>query len=584
MHLLPIGLQLLALALLSLQSQYPFDRGTCNVSVDVDKYIRFERRVATAAIVANIGPQGAKARGVKAGVVVASPSKHEPDYFYSWTRDSSLVFKLLIDQHALYNDAILRQHIDNFIGAQAVIQNLASPSGGLFTGGLGEPKFNVDLTAFHGPWGRPQRDGPALRSTAMITYANWLIDNKNITHVQSTLWPLIKLDLDYVATNWNQTSFDLWEEVSSSSFFTAVVQHRALREGANLASKLQRVSYNYGKPADNILCFMQSFWNPSGPYMTANTGGDRSGIDLNTVLASIHTYDIAAGCDAITFQPCSDRAIANLFAYVKAFDMYKINDGVEDYFSTGRYPEDVYYGGNPWYLATFAVAEQLYDSLHVWNTEGFLQITPLSLPFFRQFDPTADPGCHFNTSRKFVTLTSRILEYADSYLLLAARYTPQDGALAEQYDRDTGTPVGARDLTWSYAAALTAFNARDGTGGKSWGAKGLIVPDVCRRGGGPSVKVSFNVFAKTVHGENIYITGSSTELTNWNPEDALILSPEYYPTWSITIDLPANSDIEYKYIRKHKGNVAWQSGLNNRMTTHTGGNATRSDTWWRSEF
>ena len=46
--------------------------------------------------------------------------------------------------------------------------------------------------------------------------------------------------------------------------------------------------------------------------MTANTGGGRSGIDANTVLASIHTFDVDAGCDTVTFQPCSDIALSNL--------------------------------------------------------------------------------------------------------------------------------------------------------------------------------------------------------------------------------------------------------------------------------
>jgi hypothetical protein len=49
-------------------------------------------------------------------------------------------------------------------------------------------------------------DGPALRSTAMITYANWLLADNNITYVTRTLWPIIQLDLDYVAAWWNHTT------------------------------------------------------------------------------------------------------------------------------------------------------------------------------------------------------------------------------------------------------------------------------------------------------------------------------------------------------------------------------------------
>ena len=49
-------------------------------------------------------------------------------------------------------------------------------------------------------------DGPALRSTTLITYANWLLSNGNSTFVINSLWPVIKLDLDYVATYWNQST------------------------------------------------------------------------------------------------------------------------------------------------------------------------------------------------------------------------------------------------------------------------------------------------------------------------------------------------------------------------------------------
>ena len=50
------------------------------------------------------------------------------------------------------------------------------------------------------------QDGPALRSTAIITYANWLLADHNISYVTKTLWPIIQLDLDYVAMWWNQST------------------------------------------------------------------------------------------------------------------------------------------------------------------------------------------------------------------------------------------------------------------------------------------------------------------------------------------------------------------------------------------
>ena len=102
-------------------------------------------------------------------------------------------------------------------------------------------------------------DSPALRATALMSYADWLVDNSNTSFVNSVLWPVLQLDLDYTANYWNQTGFDLWEEISSSSFFTTAVQHRALRTGATLASKLGQTSVasSYSTQADNVLCFLQ---------------------------------------------------------------------------------------------------------------------------------------------------------------------------------------------------------------------------------------------------------------------------------------------------------------------------------------
>ena len=49
-------------------------------------------------------------------------------------------------------------------------------------------------------------DGPALRATALITYANWLLANGNSSFVTDTLWPIIELDLNYVSEDWNMTT------------------------------------------------------------------------------------------------------------------------------------------------------------------------------------------------------------------------------------------------------------------------------------------------------------------------------------------------------------------------------------------
>ena len=69
---------------------------------------------------------------------------------------------MLVDTF-IAGDFGLQSEIESYISAQAFVQTISNPSGGLSTGGLGEPKFMVNEEAFTGAWGRPQRDGPALR-------------------------------------------------------------------------------------------------------------------------------------------------------------------------------------------------------------------------------------------------------------------------------------------------------------------------------------------------------------------------------------------------------------------------------------
>jgi glucoamylase len=129
-----------------------------------------------------------------------------------------------------------------------------------------------------------------------------------------------------------------------------------------------------------------------------------------------------------------------------------------------------------------------------------LTITDTSLAFFKQFSSSITTGTYLSSGSTFQSLTSAIKTYADGFVLINAKYTPTDGALAEQYHRNVGTPLSARDLTWSYASALTAFDSRKGVGPPSWGAKGVQVPSVCLPNPGPQVLVTFKVLAYTTFG------------------------------------------------------------------------------------
>lgn len=557
----------------------------------------------------------------------------------------------------------LQTIIEEYINAQAHLQTVSNPSGDLSNGaGLAEPKFNVDLTAFTGAWGRPQRDGPALRAIALIDFGNWLIvcctlsilmiitDKNRTTDIPPTLstmfgllsaticrmlpstgarLALVSFSISRLALSID-TNFplDLWEEVNSMSFFTVANQHRSLVEGSAFASRVGASCSWCDSQAPQILCYMQSFW--TGSYINANTGGGRSGKDANTVLASIHTFDPAATCDDTTFQPCSSRALANHKVYTDSFrSVYSLNSGIAEgvAVAVGRYPEDSYYNGNPWFLSNLAAAEQLYDAIYQWNKIGSITIDSTSLAFFKDVYSSAATGTYAAGSTAFTSIVNAVKTYADGYVSIVQAHAMTNGSLSEQYDKTSGLSLSARDLTWSYAALLTANMRRNGVVPPSWGASSAnTVPSSCSMGsaagvyatptatswpstltsGTPvsttststtstttgcttptSVAVTFDEIATTTYGENVFIVGSIAQLGSWNTANAIPLSASQYTSsnnlWFVTINIPAGTTFQYKYIRKESnGSIVWESDPNRSYTVPAAcgtTTTTENDTW-----
>lgn len=78
----------------------------------------------------------------------------------------------------------------------------------------------------------------------------------------------------------------------------------------------------------------------------------------------------------------------------------------------------------------------------------------------------------------------------------------------------------------------------------------------------------------TEWGQSVYITGNSDALGSWSPADALKLEPTAYPTWSGTFEMPANTSLEWKCIKRSEtdpsAGLEWQSGSNNLVETGGG--------------
>ncbi|KAK3390527.1 family 15 glycosyl hydrolase [Podospora didyma] len=551
--------------------------------VGLESFIETERAIALQGVLNNIGPNGTKVPGAAAGIVIASPSKVNPNYFYTWTRDAALTFKTLVDG-LLFGNTALQPYIEDYIHAQAILQTITNPSGTLLPSGtgLGEPKFNADGSRYNGNWGRPQRDGPPLRATALIGYAHWLLEHGEMEKVKSVVWPVISNDLSYVGQYWNSTGFDLWEEVSGSSFFTTQNQARSLIEGAALADALG-VPCAACAQAPQILCFLQSYWNGKFFTATINTNTGRGGVDANTVLGPIALFDIKASCDSPTLQPCHSRVLANFKVFVDTFrnpSLYPINAGIPSTsgIALGRYPEDTYYDGNPWYLITLGAAELLYDAVAQWTHHGSITVDTTSLPFFQSLYPSAQAGKTYKRCAKtspFRLIADAALAYADSFVSIAQKYTPVDGSLAEQFLKTSpGTPLSAAALTWSFASFVSMAERRGGQFPPSWvpTSPPLSLPETCSgtsqhgiyapatgagapNGTAPCLSsVLFVVNASTYYGENIYLVGNTTDLGSWNLDNSQpMLSSNYTaerPMWFATLALEAGEHVSYGYARQ----------------------------------
>jgi glucoamylase len=127
----------------------------------------------------------------------------------------------------------------------------------------------------------------------------------------------------------------------------------------------------------------------------------------------------------------------------------------------GRYPGDTYdgdvanpvEGGHPWALTTCNFAELYYRLATGVQNAGSVPYQELSAPFFAQVGVGAD------TSPQDAAAA---LEQAGDRMLQAVIYHSDNLELSEQFDGTTGYCRSVSNLTWSYAAYLSAVRAKTG--------------------------------------------------------------------------------------------------------------------------
>ena len=122
------------------------------------------------------------------------------------------------------------------------------------------------------------------------------------------------------------------------------------------------------------------------------------------------------------------------------------------------------------------------------------------------------------------------------------------------------------------AALALHINARGAGGGTTTPPPGT---------GCTTATTSFEANVTTTFGQNVFVTGNTAALGNWDPASAVALSSASYPVWKATVALPANTSVEYKYIKKEGSTVTWESDPNRTRTTASASpcTATWADTW-----
>lgn len=378
------------------------------------------------------------------GAIVASPSTQEPNYYYDWVRDSALAMGLVESWYETNQSTKYKKYLLNYVAWTNQIQHQQQPGYDI----LGEPKFYIDGMPFDGPWGRPQNDGPALRASVLIRFAEQLLAQGERSYVQEHLYNssmeneamgVVKRDLEYVAHHWHEANFDLWEEISGHHFFTAMAQKNALLDGSYLAHQLHDVhaAAFYRQQADLIDARLAKHIDRQNKLIQSTLpphAGPQKHLELDSsvILAILLKPELND-----KFVPESTLVKHTVYALRAEFNqMFPINEHFPNSELFGRYPGDTYDGyhtngeGNPWFILTATMAEYYFTLAY-------------NLPAVGMYKP----------------VVMKYINTGDNYLRLIKHYAP-DMRLSEQVNLTSGVQQGAQSLTWSYTSVLRAIELR----------------------------------------------------------------------------------------------------------------------------
>lgn len=444
-----------------------------------EDWIRSQDQISQKRMFQNISPSD-----TVPGIVIASPSRDSPNYFFHWTRDSSLVIHVVVQLFAESGPAERTSYltaINDFISLsrRQQLAKIKAESKGKAYEGLGEPRYRVDGNADTTEWSRPQYDGPALRVLTLLDFLQ-ILTRSQLTdkerQIQSRTAQVLRTDLEYIMQTWRKPCFDIWEEVRGHHFYTQSVQHSAMRLAAIYFQ-------THGETPEDVVFANQlhqtalsseieieKYWNPERGYIDASKDLEpRPGfpnykdenLDTSVILGVLHSTN-----DEGILSFTDDRLFATTTALEQTFSKeYLINDLLNAP-AIGRFTDDVYFGGNPWYLTTVGFAELYYRIALAIAKKGNLTISKMNIGFLRALiakteHRTLQIGQKITMSSALGhKLIKGITQKGDAFLATIRKLVGPRGEMSEQFDRKNGLPLSANDLTWSYASFLSATHYR----------------------------------------------------------------------------------------------------------------------------
>ena len=381
------------------------------------------------------------------GCVLASPSWANSathltqDYVYHWTRDAAIVAMELAS-----GPLGSSQPLADYVTFAKTCQDAA-----IAVGHFGRAAFRIDGAPRE--W-TDQADGPALQTIALLQMHARLDSATRATAAQ-----VIINNLGFLQGAYQGSTVNLWEEEYGESFFARSVQLKCFTQ---VAANTMGIPVPGWLPAAIawLDAALEQHWNGSVYESVLPVPDDfRAPYDPNIDIVQAAIYGAVPVTDDKLLATAA--RLRDQWADAASAYFYPINGddaarGIGPLL--GRYPGDVYdgdtdalAGDHPWALTTANFAELYYRLASCVSLSRTVPSTPLSAAFLAQ------AGISSATAPADAVAALRA---AGDAMLQAIVFHSDHLELSEQFDATTGYEKSVSNLSWSYAAFLSAVRAR----------------------------------------------------------------------------------------------------------------------------